>query len=296
MRTIPPDFAAHLAGDATTTCHCWRVTRRDGVVLGFTEHDRDLNFAGTSFRAASGFAASEADGASGLAAATSEVAGGFSREAISEADLAAGRYDGARVEIFRVNWQAPGQHLLLNVQEIGEVTRQAGQFTAELRSLAHRLAREQGRIYSRRCDAALGDARCRVDMSAPGRRAGATVVSVPDSGRIVVSGLEGFAEGHFRFGTLTFASGACAGLSADVETSRPAAGGTALLLWLPLSAWPAPGDTLVVSAGCDKAFATCRDRFANQMNFRGFPHMPGSDFAYSYADGESLHDGRAIYP
>lgn len=296
MRALPIDLAAHLQGDVTTLCLCWRVTRRDGAVLGFTEHDRDLSFAGTWFRAASGFAASEAGSASGLAADTSEVAGGFSSEAIAEADLAGGRYDGARVEVFRVNWQAPEQHLLIAVQEIGEVTRQAGQFSAELRSLSHRLAREQGRIYNRRCDAALGDARCGVAMTAPGRRAVAVVVSVPDSGRIVVSGLGSFEQGHFRWGSLTFSSGPCAGLSADVETSLGVAGGTELRLWLPLSAWPNIGDALVVSVGCDKAFATCRDRFSNQLNFRGFPHMPGSDFAYSYADGESLHDGSPLYP
>ncbi|SMD10882.1 DUF2163 domain-containing protein [Rhizobium sp. RU36D] len=296
MRVLPSDLAAHLQGDVTTLCLCWRVTRRDGQVLGFTEHDRDLSFAGTWFRAASGFAASEAGSAAGLAADTSEVAGGFSSDAISEADLAGGRFDGARVEVFRVNWQAPDQHLLIAVQEIGEVTRQSGQFSAELRSLSHRLAREQGRIYNRRCDAALGDALCGVAMTVAGRRADAAVVSVQDSGRIVVSGLGGFGPGHFRSGSLTFSSGPCAGLATDVETSLSTPGGTELVLWLPLPILPEVGDALVVSVGCDKAFATCRDRFSNQVNFRGFPHMPGSDFAYSYADGETLHDGSPLYP
>jgi hypothetical protein len=73
MRKIDPDFAAHLAGDATTTCHCWRLTRRDGVVLGFTEHDRDISFAGTHFLAASGFSASDGEEATGLPASTSSV-------------------------------------------------------------------------------------------------------------------------------------------------------------------------------------------------------------------------------
>ena len=49
---LAPALAAHLATGATTMAYCWRVTRHDGVVLGFTEHDRDLVYAGTTFAAA----------------------------------------------------------------------------------------------------------------------------------------------------------------------------------------------------------------------------------------------------
>lgn len=295
MRTIPTDLATHLGGGITTLCFCWRVTRRDGVTMGFTEHDHDLSFGGTTYLAASGFAASAGEVEAGLAAPTGEVAGGFSSAAISEADLAAGRYDGARVEVFRVNWQAPDQHLLLRVQEIGEVTREAGQFTAELRGFAHRLSQEQGRIYNRRCDATLGDARCGLDLMASGRHASGTVLAVADAGRIVVSGLEAFADGYFRFGRLRFLAGAAAGSVADVENNVAATTGSDVALWLPLAVLPGIGDAVEITIGCDKAFATCRDRFANQRNFRGFPHMPGTDFAYSYADGTSLHDGSPIH-
>jgi len=290
MRRVPAALAAHLAGEAMTTCHCWRVTRRDGAVLGFTEHDRDLVFAGTTFLAASGFSASEAEAASGLSASADEVAGGFSSAAIREEDLAAGRYDGARVELFLVNWAEPEQHMLLNVREIGEVSRAGGAFRAELRSLTHRLNQPQGRVYGRRCDAALGDARCGVDLAA-WRGEGAVVV-VKDASRIIVSGLGGFESGLFKQGVLTFAGG----VSADVETHERKADGTAeLTFWLPLEVPAAAGETFMVTAGCDKSFSTCRARFANHLNFRGFPHMPGADFAYSYADGERVHDGGPIF-
>src|SRR5690606_38259540 len=161
-------------------------------------HDRDLSLAGTVFRAASGFRASEGEAGNGMAAPASEVAGGFSSEAITEADLTAGRYDGARVEVFVVNWRLPEEHMLLKVQEIGEVSRAAGQFTAELRSFAHRLSQENGRVYNRRCDAGLGDGRCRVDLSA--WRASGTVVSAGSAEHIVVAGLEAFAAGFFDGG------------------------------------------------------------------------------------------------
>lgn len=296
MKEIDPDLAAHLAGGATTLCQCWRVTRRDGTVLGFTEHDEDLVFAGTRFLAASGFSATQAEAEAGLAAPTGEVAGGFSHHAISEADLAAGRYDGAEVEVFIVNWQAPDQHLMLKVQEIGEVTREAGRFSAELRGIAHRLGRDGGRVYNRRCDAALGDARCRVDLTLPGRHGSGHVAAVFDSGRIRVTGLEAWPDDAFRFGRLRLTSGEAAGLTAEVEANRAADGASDLQFWLPLAALPAPGDGFTITIGCDKRFATCRDRFANTLNFRGFPHVPGSDFAYSYADGTSLHDGSPLFP
>lgn len=289
MRTIPGPLAAHLDGGVTTLCHCWRLTRRDGVVLGFTDHDRSLTFAGTDFLAASGFAASEREEEAGLSAATSEVAGGFSSEAIREADLAAGLYDGARVELFLVNWADPSQRLLLKVEDVGEVTRAGGEFRAELRALSHRLSQPQGRVYARRCDAVVGDARCGISLA--GFQATGTVTAVTDESRLSVSGLCGFAAGFFRHGRLAFTDGALAGTVADIDGQD----GAALSLWLPLSPLPAVGDRVAVTAGCDGSFATCRTKFSNSARFRGFPHMPGADFAYSYADGETVHDGGVLF-
>ena len=295
MRAIDAGLAAHLAGDATTLCHCWRVIRRDGLALGFTDHDHDLNLLDTRFLAASGFSASEREEEGGLSAPSSEVAGGLSNDAISEVDLAAGLYDGARVEVYLVNWAAQEQHLLLKVQEIGEVTRQTGQFQAELRSFAARLSEPQGRIYNRRCDAVLGDGRCGIDLTRPPYRAEATVVSFRDATRIVVAGISGFADGYFSRGRLTFLDGPGAGLAVDID-SHSVTGTTAqLILWLPLEIVPAVGARVALTAGCDKAFSSCRTKFANAVNFRGFPHMPGADFAYTYANGTSLHDGSPLY-
>jgi uncharacterized phage protein (TIGR02218 family) len=296
MRKIDPQFAEHLAGGATTTCHCWRLTRRDGAVLGFTEHDRDLAFAGTRFLAASGFSASDGEETSGLPASTSCVAGGFSSDAITERDLNAGAYDGARVEVYLVNWAMPEQHLLLKVQEIGEVTRQVGQFRAELRSFAARLSEPQGRIYTRRCDATFGDGRCGVDIATPRYRAEGAIASVTDATRLGLSGISGYADGFFSLGRLTFLDGANAAMSVDVDSQTTASATMMLTLWLPLTAPPMIGDRVALTAGCDKAFATCRSKFSNAANFRGFPHMPGSDFAYTYADGTSVHDGGPLFP
>ncbi|MBO0134563.1 DUF2163 domain-containing protein [Agrobacterium burrii] len=294
MKTIPVALATHLKGDATTTCHCWKVTLKDGAVIGFTDHDETLSFAGTDYLAASGFGASDSDSETGLGASAGEVAGGFSSEAISESDLAAGRFDGARVALYLVNWQAPDEYVLLSMREIGEVTRAGGAFRAELRSLAHRLGQAQGRIYGRRCDAGLGDRRCGVDLS---RFTGnGRVVAVDAAGNLLVSGLDAFTDGFFSRGKLRFLSGALAGKSFDLDGHARRDGGTILSFWLAPEHMPSPGDGFSVTAGCDKSFASCKAKFTNHLNFRGFPHLPGADFAYSYASGGQTHDGKALFP
>lgn len=294
MRKLPQGLAEHLAGSATTTCRAWRLTRRDGLVLGFTEHDRELAFAGTVFEAATGFQAGDVETGLGLSADAAEVAGAFSAAAISKADLAAGRYDGARVEMFLVNWQAPEEHLLLSTRELGEVRSGPNAFQAELRSLAANLDRPVGRIYARSCDAELGDHRCRVDLNDPAFAATGTVLALMGADGLTVGGLSGFEAGWFRQGRITFSSGALAGLEFEVSEHEIAEGMVRLALWSPPAGMPAPGDGFRIRAGCDKRRETCRAKFANLLNFQGFPFMPGSDFAYGYADGDQVHDGRPI--
>lgn len=294
MRTVPDDLQAHLAQEATTLCHAWRVTRRDGTVLGFTDHDHDLFFAATSFVAASGFDASDWESVDGLSAAAGEVAGALSSEAIAEADVAAGKYDGARVEVFLVNWAYVTQRVRLRIAEIGEVTRSQGFFRAELRGAAHKLDESRGRIYSRRCDARFGDARCGKNAASSDYRAAGTV-GAADVDRMTALGIDAFPAGFFRYDLLRFTSGPNQGVTMDVESHRKTGGDVVIDFWLPMAVAPAPDDTFQITAGCDKTFETCKLTFNNQRNFRGFPHMPGADFSYSYADGETEHDGGPLY-
>lgn len=294
MKTIPDGLAAHLAQDATTVCHAWRVTRRSGAVLGFTDHDHDIEFGGTTYLAASGFEASDWETAGGLAASSGEVAGALSSEAIRETDIAAGKYDGARVEVFLVNWAAPAQHMRLRVAEIGEVTRSDGVFRAELRGLSHKLDQSRGRIYARRCDAQFGDDRCGKNAGSASYR-GSGTVETADVGRMTVEGIGDFPAGFFRYGWLRFTSGPNSGVRVDVEGHRKNGGKVQIDFWQPMAAAPNAGNTFEITAGCDKSFETCRRKFDNHRNFRGFPHMPGADFSYSYADGETMHDGGPLY-
>jgi uncharacterized phage protein (TIGR02218 family) len=290
MRQIPSELAAHLAFEATTLCHCWRATRRDGVVLGFTDHDEDIAFDGTLFRASSGLQAAEASASLGLAVGGGEVVGALGSDGLTEEDLSAGSWDCAKVEIFMVNWKLPDQRLRLRVGEIGEVRRMGAAFNAELRSMAHRLDARQGRLFMATCDAELGDARCGVDLDNALLRGEGAVVSATRF-EVVAMGLGGFEERWFDGGMLTWTSGGNEGRRCEVRQHR----GDRLGLWQGLPSEAAAGDEFVVTAGCDKRFRTCRERFANAANFRGFPHMPGTDRALGYPAGDEEHDGGSYF-
>lgn len=281
MKSFSAALAAHLATGVTTLAICWRLQRGDGTALGFTDHDRTIAFDGLAYEPASGLDASDAVAHAGLQVGGLEVAGALRSDRLSADDLAAGLYDNARVETWLVNWADPSQRHLMRVGAIGEVRRDDGAFSAEIRSLAHRLDQPQGRLFRFTCDADLGDGRCGVALSA--WTASGTATTTDGSRRIRAAALSGSTDGLFSGGLLTFQSGANAGRGIEVARHQAAADGAVLELWLPAPRPIAVGDAFTVSAGCDKRFATCRDRFANAANFRGFPHMPGNDFALSHA-------------
>lgn len=290
MTGISHDFRARLRQTATTLAHAWRVTRADGRVFGFTDHDEDLHFADTTFAARTGWTAGEAEAALGLAAGTHGVEAALSAEAIGEADIAAGLFDGAGVEVFRVDWQRPEDHLLIDAADFGEITRNDVGIAVELRGLAARLDRQHGRYYRRRCDAALGDARCGVDL-ARWTKVG-RIVSV-GAGRVVLEGVGAFDRESYREGRLQVGTAP----ALTVAGLRPGEDGTlAVDLLEPLPPGWAAGDEARLTAGCDRSFATCRERFANGLNFRGFPHIPGADAALAVAKSDGLHDGSAVVP
>ncbi len=283
MRTLPPGLQAHLDSGTTTLCHCWRVVPALGAVLGFTDHDRDLSFDSVTYEAQAGFSASEIESSLGLSVDNLEAAGALSSERLNEERLRAGDFDNAAVEIWLVNWQDVSQRLLLRKGNLGEVTHGSLGFTAELRGLAHELNQTHGRIYQFGCDAVLGDQRCGVDLDDPGFSTAAVVLSVEDTRRLVVSGADDFTESWFARGTALFTSGANAGRGAEIKFHRIGNGAVMIELWQPAAFAVTAGDALTLRAGCDKQFTTCRGKFANALNFRGFPHVPGDDFVLSYA-------------
>lgn len=268
-----------MAAGASTVARAWVLTRRDGTVMGFTDHDGDLLVEGVTCRAASGMGAGAVEAGTGLAVDNGAVSGALAHDALTAADIRAGRWDRAEVVAYLVDWRDPGTFEATFRGTLGEITEADGRFAAELRGLAEALNAVRGRVYHARCDAVLGDGRCGLDLELAGRRLRGRVTSVGAGGRLIgVEGGADRAEHWFARGVVRFEDGAAAGLEAAVKLDRADDGGRALELWTAPGAVPAVGDAVVVTTGCDKVMETCRDKFANMVNFRGFPHIPGDDW------------------
>lgn len=295
MRSIPSALQAKLDAGVTTLCRCWVVTRRDGVKQGFTDHDENIPLDGVLCRAGTGLTASEATAQSGMAVTASEISGALADDALSEDDLAAGLYDTAAIEVWLVDWSDAALRVLLSKGTLGEVRREGAAFAAEVRGLADRLAEQKGRLYTASCSADLGDARCAIDLtSAPFRGTGA-LVTLTGTSAFTASGLGDFDDGWFTAGRLVWTSGANNGLAMEVKSHSVSGATVTLELWQAMAHALAPGDVFMVTAGCDKRFSTCRDRFSNSINFRGFPHIPGNDFVVRYpTSGEAGNDGKSL--
>lgn len=245
-------------------------------------------FDGLDYLPDSGASGSALSSSADLAVDNAEIEGALNAQALSAEDLAAGRYDGASVDIFRVNWASPDQRILLKRGVIGEVRRQGNAFRAELRGLSAYLDQPTGRVYQRLCDVNVGSAKCGVDLETSGFRTTGTVTALRDAQSFIADGFSGFEESWFAHGLLVWTSGANAGLSAHIKTQS--AGG-AIELWLPAGAAIAVDDGFTATAGCDKRFEMCRGKFSNAASFRGFHMMPGNDFAISYPLRGDKNDG-----
>lgn len=263
----------------TGIARAWSIRRSDGVTLGFTDHDQVLRFAGIEFRPDLGLTARAIVQATGLSVDNTEAAGALSAEAITERDILAGKWDGASLRMWEVDWTNVAKRRLVFRGSLGDVTRSDGAFRAELRGLSEALNAPQGRIYHPRCSADLGDALCKVALANPTFQV-ETMVQGLDQGRVFsFTGFPAYDANWFESGQLTVLDGEAEGLRAAIknDTARPG-GRREIELWAALPILPKAGDRVRVTAGCDKSAKTCRLKFQNLMNFRGFPHLPSEDW------------------
>lgn len=288
-------LVAHLASGATTLARAFIVTRKDGLVLGFTDHDRDLSFDGVVFRAGSGLTARAWQMGTGLSVDNSEAFGALHSDVISEEDILAGRWDGAEVVAWLVNWADVTMRALQFRGTLGEITRSAGAFSAELRGQTEALNQTQGAVYQARCSAVLGDAACGFDVNSAGYFAERAVETVEKARVFFFDGFTGFDDRFFEKGRFRVLSGPAAGLIGIVKNDRLLSSNVRTIeLWQSLGIEPLPGDIVRVEAGCDKREETCRLKFGNLLNFRGFPDIPGEDWLMSYPVSSANNNGGSL--
>lgn len=284
-------LADHLAGGASSVCRAWTLRRKDGVVMGFTDHDRPLTVAGVPCLASSGLSAGALQSSTGLSVDNVEAVGALSSDAITESDLRAGRWDSAEVTTWLVNWASPDDRTIVFRGTLGEISWGDGAFSAELRGLSEALNRVRGRVYQSRCDAVLGDRRCTKNLADERFRAEAIVSFAADNRVLTLSTLPAQAEGWFERGLLTVLDGTGQGLSESIKSDRIQSGQRRIELWSALRAPIAFGTSVRLQAGCDKRMETCQSKFDNFLNYRGFPHVPGDDWLMAYPTTGSLNDG-----
>ncbi len=293
MRTdIPAGLQTHLETRATTLCWCWKIVRRDGVTMGFTNHDRDLTFDSVTYEASTGFLGTEIEAQLGMNVDNMDVYGAVDSTNIAEADIEAGRYDNADVVVYLVNWQDVSERVEMKGGNIGNVKRGAVLFEAEVRGISHEMQQVQGRLFNYKCDAKLGDTRCTKVVSGSTYTGTGTVTATNGSSQVTASGLDSYSSGWFSNGKITFTSGDNNGLSREVKVHINSSGIVTINTWEPFPWTIAVSDTFSVVAGCDKLFKTCKAKFNNAINFRGFPHVPGPSTVTRYAStGDPNMDG-----
>jgi uncharacterized phage protein (TIGR02218 family) len=271
VKSLDSDLLAHYASGTTTLARLWKLTRRDGEVFGFTDHDESITYDSVTYEPSSVFDASAIDTRGELGVDNLEAQGLLDSAGITAEDVETGLWDGAAVEIVEVNYKDLTMgHNPLRVGSMGEVQRQGHlRYTAELRGLMHKLQNNIGRIIKPGCDAVLGDARCGIDLEALRVSGEVTTATSP---RLFTTDLGGSLT--YSFGVLTWTTGLNDGRSMEVK-AHTATGVLETQLAMPYAVQV--GDEFTITPGCDKTKATCIATFDNVVNFRGFSFVPGQD-------------------
>lgn len=257
-----------------TVAMFWRVLRRDGVALGFTTHDRDLWFGGLLHRAAPGMIPSSLRRSGDFEPDSAEVRGALTHDALSAADLAMGRFDGAQVRIGLVDWETL-EHDVLYAGSLGEIVEEDGRFTAGLISRKAELLRDPVPRTSPMCRAAFCGPGCTLSALSFTHEARVMATAFGDNAVTLATGAS---PETLVGGVLRWLDGPQAGLSMDVM----ATGASGVVLATPLDPALAPGTRAIVREGCDHTLGTCAARFGNAANFQGEPFLPGNDMIVRY--------------
>jgi len=287
----PNALSSALTLPNKTLCHAWAITKGNGTILGFTDHDLELSFDGVSFKPSGGFSAAALQKTTGLAIDNSEVLGAITDSAIRNDDIEAGHFDGAEVKVWLVNWNETDQRQLEFSGFIGEIHRKGSLFQAELRGLSAALNRPIARVYQAPCTAVLGDKACLFDFQTAGFHHICEIEKVEDNRILHFAELSIFEPGWFIKGQVTVLSGAALGQVLLIKSDAFDGQSRIIELWETVRAPLQTGDKIKLFAGCDKDFKTCRLKFNNAVNFRGFPDIPPEDWIAIHPSQSTTRSG-----
>ena len=270
-------------------CQCWLLERLDGVEFAFTSHDQPLEFLGRTFTPCNSLTPSATEAATDLGSiGNMELNGVVSDDSITEFDLFAGKFDGCRVQVFEVPWGGGTDSAIrLAAGRTGAISQGRDGFGAEVLGLGAQMQQQAiTQVVAPGCRFVFGDARCTKDLAALTVASSVSGVATTASSRIfAASSLAGaFAADYFTLGVVTFTTGANAGLRSEIKEFDAVTG--SFVLWTAMAAPIVAGDAFTASPGCDLAKATCKDKWANLINFGGFPDVPGDDATAAVPDAK----------
>lgn len=294
MKTLPSGMQTDLDGGATTHCFCWKITRTDNTVMGFTDHDTDVVFDSVTFKASEGLSASVIKASMNMAVDDMETIGALSSNAITDADIANKLYDNAAVSVYRVDWTNVTKRIEIFTGFLGTVTRGKIHFKSEVRSLSQVLQQATGKVYQKTCNVDLGSTPCGVNLGSDPNFIKTGTVSRVLSRRLfatTTSGIISRPAQWFTAGKLTWTSGANNGAVIEIKSHVLQQSVEAWIdMWEAMNYDIQVGDGFTLQVGCDKTVETCKAKFNNVANFRGFPRMPGQDALLRFASqGDSAN-------
>jgi uncharacterized phage protein (TIGR02218 family) len=280
MKSFNASFLSHIQGEVTTLATCYKITRADGVIIGFTSLDANIVIDGITYLASTGFSQSTFEETSDLRVNNLDIQGIISSPSITEDDLLSGKYTQAVCDIFIVNYKnlpasLSDKTLIKWVATgfLGEIRLTNGQFVVEFRSLSQLLSVSQLDVYSPRCRVKrFGNSLCKKDITSFTFSFTVVTVFSPTS---FTHSLTALAEDYFQNGIVKFTGGPNTGLELTCKTYK-----SGLITLVEPPYFPiAPGHTFRAIRGCDRRFETCKNSFDNVKNFRGEPNtlLPGTD-------------------
>ncbi len=288
MKSASANMQTHLQQSLTKLATCWFVERVDGTQYAFTDHDRDLVvtfFSGTetklnqTYKASTGYQRSAMEDTATLSVDNLEISSFFDAADIAREDILLGKFSYAEVYIFLVNWSnLTHGPVRMKRGRVGDITVKDEQLIIEQRGLKQAYMQQLLEVYTPDCRADLGDARCKVDLLTGDPSfhiLGNFILPTPPptttTFTVLIAGTA--AADDWKGGLVVFKTGIMAPRAFEIRTFI----GGEVTLAFPMPTAPAGADTVDMFVGCPKTVEACRDRFANIVNFRGEPYVPGQD-------------------
>lgn len=278
MKSLPSALATHYAGGTTTIAHALRVIREDGEIYGFTSHDENRTIDGIEYFADPGLLMSEIVIAANLDVGNLELTTLHDHTIFTLSDIMGGVWRNASFLVFRYNWADENDLTLADCElvlagNMGKVEVRQNVVVAEMRDIRQYMQPEIGDVSQKTCRYRLGDERCKVGLS--DFTVSGTITHIINSRREVRDTDRAETEDYFGEGSITFTSGAAAGITAKVAEYN--VDGT-FRLALPLYVDIEVGDDYIAVAGCRKRLEEdCVPKFGNELNFGGEPDRRGPD-------------------